>query len=105
MGNRRGIPYSDKGKFYSHLSAARNVNISEYAWKSKGLRLNLNHWVPRSSPGAPTKPFKDLAVQGPIPTNYRPPFRQTGWFCSLRAAFLAAGYQLLAGAHGVCNWR
>jgi hypothetical protein len=46
--------------------------------------------------------FKHLAVfAAPIPTNYGPLFRQTGWLCSLNAAFLDAGDQLLAGALGV----
>src|ERR1700675_4623295 len=53
--------YSDKGIFHSDLNAARNVNMSEYALKQNSLRLTLNHRVPGSSPGAPTKLFKGLA--------------------------------------------
>jgi len=51
--------YSDKGKFHSDLNAARNVNVSEYALNHSNLRMTLNHRVPGSSLGAPTKPFKD----------------------------------------------
>ena len=46
--------YSDKGKFYSDLSAAGNVNMSECALNQKNLQKTLNHRVPGSSPGAPT---------------------------------------------------
>jgi hypothetical protein len=53
--------YSDKRKFRRDLSAARNVNISEWALFQNSLQMTLNHRVPGSSPGAPTKPFKSLA--------------------------------------------
>jgi hypothetical protein len=56
-----GLLYSDKGKFHSDLNGVRNMNISEYALNQTSLRMTLNHRVPGSSPGAPTKLFKDLA--------------------------------------------
>jgi hypothetical protein len=55
-------------------------------------QMTLNHRVPGSSPGAPTKLFKHLAAFAAfIPTNYCPSFRQSGWFCSLGTALLNAG--------------
>jgi hypothetical protein len=54
--------YSDKGKFHSDLHAARIMNMSEYALNQSSLRMTLNHRVPGSSPGAPTKSFKNLAI-------------------------------------------
>ncbi len=65
--NGWGIPsllhgvHSDKGKFHCDLYAARNVNKSEYALNPSSLRMTLNHRVPGSSPGAPTKLFNSLA--------------------------------------------
>jgi hypothetical protein len=53
--------YSDKEKFTNDLTAARNENMSEYALKQNSLQVTLNHRVPGSSPGAPTKHFKGLA--------------------------------------------
>jgi hypothetical protein len=51
---------SDKGIFPSDLNAARNVNMSD-ALNQNSLRMSLNHRVPGSSHGAPTKVFKDIA--------------------------------------------
>jgi hypothetical protein len=54
--------YSDKGKFQSDLSAARNVNMSECALNQNSLQMTLNHRVPGSSLGATTSDFRHLVV-------------------------------------------
>jgi hypothetical protein len=50
--------HSDKGKFANDFSVAQNENM----WLNQNsLRRTLNHRVPGSSLGAPTKLFKQLA--------------------------------------------
>jgi len=70
IGKRRRRPpaecaaslYSDKGKFRSDLSAARNVNMSECALNQSTLQMPLSQQVPASSSGGAHRNSRRLRV-------------------------------------------
>jgi len=53
--------HSDKEKYFNAFNVARKANIPEISIETLMLQTTLNHRVPGSSPGAPTKLFKDIA--------------------------------------------
>src|SRR4051812_26956560 len=59
---KKSLSYSDRQDFFSIINASQIENKSEWALKSNEIQMTLNHRVPGSSPGAPTKPFKHLTA-------------------------------------------
>jgi hypothetical protein len=56
------IRRSDRVNFRNGANVDQTANMSEWGLKMQLAPLTLNHRVPGSSPGAPTKLFKHLAV-------------------------------------------
>jgi hypothetical protein len=55
--------HSEKEKYRNTFNVAQKANIPEGALKILLFQMTLNHRAPGSSPGAPTNPFKSLAIE------------------------------------------